>query len=167
MKTIKHRDQVFTLRLVESADIPAIRKLVNTSYAELSAMGLNYTATYQDEDMTRERISKGRAFVLTENNDLIATILLGKQNYFTQKNTAYISQFAVTPYYKKMGIGSLLMDHCEQIAKEEGYDAIQLDTAQPATHLVKWYLNRQYKIVGEIAWEGKTYQSYIFEKILI
>lgn len=166
MITIQHLDKQFLLRPVESADIPALRKLVNAAYEELSAMGLNYTATYQDENITKERISKGRAFVLTEDKKIIATILLSQLNYFTHKNTAYISQFAVTPAYKKKGIGTLLMDYCEQLAKEEHFEAIQLDTAIPANHLVKWYLKRGYEIIGEIQWEEKTYKSYIFEKKL-
>ena len=163
-KIIEHLDKQFILRLVTNDDISALRKLVNEAYKELSDQGLNYTATYQDENETRARIQKGRAFVLEESSKLIATVLLSKLNYFTGRNTAYISQLAVLPEFKEKGIGSLLMDHCESLACEEKYDGVQLDTAQPATHLVNWYLKRGYKIVGEIQWEGKTYDSYIFEK---
>lgn len=31
-------------------------------------------------------------------------------------------------------------------------------------NLVDWYLRRGYEIVGEMRWEGKTYDSWIFEK---
>ena len=57
------------------------------------------------------------------------------------------------------------MDYCEALAIEEGFEGIQLDTAKPATHLVNWYQKRGYKIVGEKHWDGKTYDSFIFEKI--
>ena len=129
-------------------------------------MGLNYTATYQDEQITRERISKGRAFLLENDGLLIGTVLLKKESWIAEKNSAYVSQLAIAPALKKQGFGSLLMDWCEDLARKEGFESIQLDTAKPASHLVEWYLKRDYKIVGETQWEGKSYASWIFEKIL-
>lgn len=156
-----------SLRLAERSDVPNIRQLVNSSYKELADMGLNYTATYQDEKTTLERISQGRAFLLETEGRLIATVLLKKENHFTGKNSAYVSQLAVSPERKKSGLGSMLMDFCEDLAAKEGFNSIQLDTAKPAGHLVTWYLKRGYKIVGETRWEGKTYESWIFEKELV
>lgn len=52
------------------------------------------------------------------------------------------------------------------LAASENFEGLQLDTAKPALHLVNWYLKRGYKVVGEIHWDGKTYDSYIFEKDL-
>lgn len=142
-----------------------IRSLVNKAYQELSDMGLNYTATYQDVETTIERMSSGQVFILKKQNQIVATILYSKKNYFTNKNTAYVGQFAVLPELKRQGLGTYLMDFCEQLAQQQGYEGLQLDTAIPATHLVKMYEKRDYKIVGETQWEGKTYRSYIFEKI--
>lgn len=166
MQTINHLGQKFLLRTSTEADISALRKLVNEAYKELSDRGWNYTATYQDEETTRQRIQKGRAFVLERNQEIVATILFSKENYFTNKNTAYVGQFAVAPEYKKNGFGSILMDYCEALALAENFEGIQLDTAKPATHLVNWYLKRGYVVVGETHWEGKTYDSYVFEKAL-
>jgi ribosomal protein S18 acetylase RimI-like enzyme len=154
-------------RIANDRDISNIRLLVNSAYKELADMGLNYTATYQDEQTTRERISKGRAFLLEKNVLLIGTVLLKQENWFTGKNSAYVGQLAVLPHLKKHGFGSLLMDLCEDSARKVGFESIQLDTAKPAMHLVAWYLKRGYQIVGETKWEGKTYESWIFEKTLI
>lgn len=109
------------IRLVSEADIPQIRVLVNQAYKELADMGLNYTATYQDEEITRSRVSKGRA-----------------------------------PDHKKQGLRLLLMDYCEELTKREKFEAVQLDTAKPANHLVRWYQSRGNKIVGEDHYEGKN-----------
>jgi len=156
----------YLLRLSEENDIPAIRLLVNAAYKELADMGLNYTATYQDEEETRRRLSQGRAFVLLDQDKIIATILFKKENKFTNRNTAYLGQLAIQPELKRLKIGTLLMNFCEGLATNEGFDGIQLDTAKPATHLVSWYQRRGYQIVGETRWEGKTYESWIFEKPL-
>jgi ribosomal protein S18 acetylase RimI-like enzyme len=147
-------------------DVPAIRKLVNLAYKELADRGWNYTATYQDEDTTRERISKGKCFVLRSEGEIVATIIFKVENHFTGNRTAYLSQLAVHPNHKKNGIGTMLMDFCENLAIQQGFDGIQLDTAKPADHLVNWYLKREYRIVGETRWEKKTYESFIFEKAL-
>lgn len=157
---------IYEIRDANDADIPAIRLLVNAAYKELADMGLNYTATYQDEKITRSRISKGRAFVLLLKNDIVGTVLFTEQNYFTNLKTAYVSQLAILPSLKRSGLGTRLMELCEDLARAEGYDAIQLDTAKPAEHLVEWYKKRSYNIVGETKWEGKTYESWIFEKPL-
>lgn len=142
-----------------------IRLLVNSAYQELADMGLNYTATYQDIAATIERMKTGTTFILKKQTQIVATILFSKKNYFTNKNTAYVGQFAVLPELKRQGLGTYLMDHCEQLAQQQGFDGLQLDTAIPATHLVKMYEKRGYSIVGQTHWEGKTYRSYIFEKI--
>ncbi len=153
-----------SFRVARDSDVPKIRHLVNSAYKELADMGLNYTATYQDEETTRDRISKGKAYLLEREGQIIGTFLLKKDNWFTQTNSAYVGQVAVQPELKKQGLGSLLMDFCEHLAILQGFQAIQLDTAKPATHLVTWYLKRGYKIIGETHWEGKTYESWIFEK---
>lgn len=163
-KATRQNAPPYEIREATDADIPAIRLLVNAAYRELADMGLNYTATYQDEAVTRERISKGRAFILVVKNEIVGTVLFTSQNYFTNRKSGYVSQLAVQPNLKRLGLGSILMDLCERAARSEGYDSVQLDTAKPALHLVNWYTSRGYKIVGETRWEGKTYESWIFEK---
>ncbi len=164
--SISHKNKNYVIRPVVDADIPAIRKLVNAAYQELADMGLNYTATYQDDVITRDRVSKGRAFALTDQDAILGTVLFAEQNYFTKRRTGYVSQLAIAPSLKKSGLGSLLMDLCEEIAAREKFEGIQLDTAKPAKHLVEWYQKRGYEIVGETRWDDKTYESWIFEKSL-
>lgn len=118
------------------------------------------------EEKTRERISSGHAFVLERDGEIIATALLKMQNRLSGRNTAYVNQVAVLPKFKRQRLGSLLMDLCESVARENGCDGVQLDTAQPAAHLVAWYQSRGYKIIGEHQFEGKTYASWILEKEL-
>jgi ribosomal protein S18 acetylase RimI-like enzyme len=163
-RSISHNGATYLLREAVEADVSEIRKVVNEAYKELSDQGWNYTATYQDEAVTWERMQTGRTFALIQDSKIIATILFSKKNYITQINSAYVGQFAVLNHAKNRGLGNLLMAFCEKLANDEKFDAIQLDTAQQAKRLVDWYLKRGYKIIGETHWEGKTYDSYIFEK---
>lgn len=158
------RDGNMRVRLASVADVPTLRLLINAAYQELADMGLNYTGSYQDEQVTLERISKGRAFVLEKSGDIVGTVLFTEKNLFTGRRSGYISQLAIHPRCKGQGLGSFLMDLCEQLARTERYEAIQLDTAKQASHLVNWYLKRGYRVVGELHWDDKTYDSLIFEK---
>lgn len=162
--TAPHSD--LRLTLAQESDAPAVRALVNQAYRELADVGLNYTATYQDEQVTLKRMQEGRVFLLHKGPELVGTILFKEQNFFTGRKTAYVGQLGIRPQHKKSGYGTLLMDFCERLAKQENFDGIQLDTAKPAAHLVSWYLQRRYNIIGEQQWEGKTYASWIFEKDL-
>jgi ribosomal protein S18 acetylase RimI-like enzyme len=158
--------QDFKIHALSPDDISKITKLVNAAYKELADRGLNYTATYQNDEKTLDRVSKGRCFVLKNlSGEIIGTILITVENYFTNRHTAYLGQFGVLPEYKGAGLGTMLMEYCESVAKSEGFEGIQLDTAIPAKHLVDWYLRRGYQIVGKEQYEGKNYESYVFEKL--
>lgn len=150
------------------ADVPAVRILCNEAYRELAEMGLNYTATYQDEAVTRDRMQKGTTFVLVdEDGSLLATVNVRAEDWKNgPRRTAYVGQFAVTPRLKRQGWGRRIMDFVEDWAREQGFDQVQLDTAQPALHLVDWYRRLGYRIIDETRFEGKTYASWIFEKDL-
>lgn len=164
--TVQHGDQSYTLRSAIAEDAPALRWLLNAAYKELADMGLNYTATYQDEAETRRQIETHRVYVLLAGTDLVATIKISEENWFTQLRSMYLGKFAVRPDLKGQGLGMLMMKHAEQIAKTENYESIQLDTAKPAHHLVNLYQRIGYKIIGETHFEGKTYDSWIFEKVI-
>lgn len=157
----------YQIRLATRQDVSNVRRLVNEAYQELAQLGLNYTATYQDETVTLERMEKGRCFLLIDAGQIIGTIIFYDHDHLQrQKKCAYLGQFGIDPRYKRKGLGTLLMNYVEELAAKEGYESIQLDTAKPATHLVDWYLKRKYQIIAEEQWEGKTYQSWIFEKEL-
>lgn len=157
----------FLLRLANHGDVGAIRQLVNAAYKELSDRGLNYTATYQDDEITWSRMQGAKTYVLTRSSEIVGTILC-KDYDFTgkERRSAYVGQFGIHPSYKRMGLGSRMMDYIEQVAQQENYDCIQLDTAKPATHLVRLYEKRGYRIIAETRFDGKTYESWIFEKPL-
>ncbi|MDB4377687.1 hypothetical protein N9Z33_01380 [Akkermansiaceae bacterium] len=43
-------------------DLSAITALLHRAYAELAEMGFRYTATWQDDEKTLQRLSRGMAF---------------------------------------------------------------------------------------------------------
>lgn len=161
-----HGNTKYEISLAEERHVPSLRLLLNSAYKELADRGLNYTATFQDEAETLKQIRSGRAYLFFDQDRLIGTINIREENWFTNRNSAYLGKFAVLPSLKKNGLGGKIMVFAEALALSEGYESLQLDTAKPAEHLVNWYQKLGYKIIGETHFEGKTYDSWIFEKVL-
>lgn len=153
-----------TYRLATDADVPALRRLVNAAYAELAEMGLNFTGTYQDEEETRARMQGNEVYLAFFGSELAGTISMEVEEREGEPPVLYLGQLAVEPSLKRKGLGRRLLRLAEEKAKEKGLTRLQLDTAQPATHLVALYRSEGYEVVGDVQWEGKTYRSFIFEK---
>lgn len=161
-----HNGRELSIRRANLDDTSSVRQLINEAYKELSDRGWNYTGSYQDDTFTANQIVQRRVFVLYDGPQLIATISAHDDNKFTKRRTLYVGKFAVLPNLKRQGLGSLLMQYIENVAKIENYEGLQLDTAKPAHYLVRWYQGLGYKIVGETHFEDKTYDSWIFEKLV-
>lgn len=153
------------VRLAGESDVPALRLLVNAAYRQLADMGLNFTGTYQDEQVTRERMQGREVYLVFWEQELVGTVSVHVK-LLESRQLLYINQFAVSPLHQRQGIGSFLLRLAEQRASELGQEALQLDTAAPAEHLVTMYAKAGYQIIEEVHWPGKTYNSYIMEKQL-
>lgn len=101
---------------------------------------------------------------MLNNNEIVATINAREENWFSGLRSLYLGKFAVWPKLKRQGLGMILLNYAEKIARSEAYQSVQLDTAKPAIHLVELYQRLGYKNIGETHFEGKTYDSWIFEK---
>jgi|CXWL01.1.fsa_nt_gi GNAT superfamily N-acetyltransferase len=154
-------------KLNESDDFEVLTELLHRAYRELSEAGLNYTASYQDSDTTRERCSKGTCFVAESQNALIGTILVKPSSpdedcdTYRTLNTASIHQFGVDHAWRGAGIGKALHEAAAEEAREWGCESVALDTATSAESLIAMYLVWGYEIVEEVQWPGKTYRSHI------
>ena len=154
-----------TIRLATDSDVPDLRRLVNAAYGELADRGLNYTGTFQDEEVTRERMQGNDVYLAYLNEQLVGTISLEVRDD-APSPALYISQLGILPEYKRQGIGRQLLQLAETVARNKGITRLQLDTAVPATHLVNLYKSLGYNIKNEVQWRGKTYKSYVMEKKL-
>lgn len=152
-------------RLADDRDVPALRSLVNSAYRPLAESGMNFLGAYQDEQITRERMQGKEVHLAFIGDQLVGTISLEVE----QKEhgpVLYINQLAVAPAYQRQGIGGILLRFAEQRATELGLGALELDTAIPAKHLVNMYDRAGYRVLREVHWPGKTYDSYIMHKQL-
>ena len=154
------------IRLATDADVPQLRRLVNGAYRALGDMGLNFTGVDQDEEVTRTRMRGREVYVVEQDGALIGTVSFTVKRRDGDEPYGYVNLLAVEPSHQRHGLGASLMQLTEDRARELGMRAVRLDTAIPATHLMRWYEARGYGKVAEVQWPGKTYRSVILEKRL-
>jgi GNAT superfamily N-acetyltransferase len=160
-------------RYQESDAIPPITKLLHDSYAALAAMGLRYTATYQDDEVTMRRLTRGVAFLGELDGEIVATVTLypatstdGPCEWYRKEGVHYFGQFAVRPDLQGRGLGTSLVRLMEEEATRRGADELALDTAEPAHHLREWYERLGFREVEMVQWGSTNYRSVILSKSL-
>jgi GNAT superfamily N-acetyltransferase len=159
-------------RLAPDDSLEELTGLLHRAYGALGAMGFNYTAVDQPVDRTRERASDGECHVLVADGKIVATATFGlveamrRPPEYARPGMAYFTQFAVEPGLQGHGLGSKLLRHVEERARERGAKEIALDTAEGAEHLVRYYGARGYEVAGHIRRSGKSYRSVILRKPL-
>ena len=79
---------------------------------------------------------------------------------------AAVHQFAVDPDVQGRGIGRALLRECEAWARGNGFEELVMDTADQASHLIKFYNDFGYHQVGLVRWPGKVYRSVVLAKRL-
>lgn len=167
------------IRPLQPSDSLEELTLLHAAYASLAAQGWNFTAVNQSVDVTRERLAGAQGFVAELDGRMVGTVAIrgpkpAGEDYiadpppplYTTPGTAILSQLAVHPDCRGQGLGERLMDTAEAWAREQGFERIALDTAEPAEALRRRYERRGYAAVGGVRWQGKTYASVLMTKPL-
>jgi GNAT superfamily N-acetyltransferase len=164
---------IYSIRPLDDDDsIADLTALLHRAYKRLLDMGLRYLATHQTEDVTRRRITAGRCFVAVAGDRIVGTINYAFPYHwpgvawFDQLGVAEFGQFAVEPQLQGTGIGSALLAHVEQLARGDGAAELSLNTAQPAQHLIAYYMKRGYRVVDYTDATMPNYRSVILSKRL-
>jgi ribosomal protein S18 acetylase RimI-like enzyme len=156
--------------LYQDDSLEELTELLHRSYEALAEMGLKYVATYQDVATTGKRISQGVTFVAVLGGKLVGTIIFTRPEHTNIPRgkpiplAGKLNQLGVEPKLQGMGIGKRLFVHAEEYAKAKGVSALVLDTAEPATHLIKWYERMGYQFVEYVQWDITNYRSVVMVK---
>lgn len=159
-------------RLHPGDSFEELTALLHRAYGALGAMGFNYTAVDQPVERTRQRASDGECYVVVDGGRIVGTATLGlvermrEPPEYGRRGMAFLTQFAIAPELQGNGLGSRLLRHAEERARELGACEIALDTAEGAAHLVRYYEARGYAFAGHVRFEGKTYRSVVLSKRL-
>ncbi len=168
-------DYPLTVRTFCASDVGPLTRLLHTSYAELGARGLNYTAVDQDEQVTMRRASAGQCWVVDREGELVGTLTMSlPPSSELQAMTpaaqvparAWLNQMAVHPSQQGNGIAGDLWTLAKSWAIDVGATSIGVDTAIPAVHLVDLYTRWGFHRCDTVRWYGKTYESVVMEQWL-
>ena len=161
------------IRLPATTDsVTELTELLHAAYARLGAMGFNYTAVDQSEEVTRKRVSRGDCLVAVDGPRMLGTAMFhapGRSQGCTcyeRPDVATIGQFGVLPVEQGRGIGTMLLRETERRALVSGAAQLALDTSEGADHLIAWYERQGFRFVEHAQWKGKTYRSVIMSKVL-
>ena len=163
-------DRLDVRRFGAGDSVEELTSLLRTAYRELADMGLRYVATWQDEEITRDRIGRAECFIALDRGELVGTIAFESApvtrgcEYYDRPGVASFHQFAVAPDRQRRGVGSLLLRTVGQRASATGAEELALDTADEATHLIAFYERHGYRIVGRADWPDTNYESVIMAK---
>ena len=158
------------IRQFNDADAVGLTDLLHEAYAELGNQGLNYTAVDQSVETTRERASGGQCWIVEARETIVGTLTMSYPPAegireltpeARQPKRAWLNQVAVSPRIQRSGIAGRLWELGKDWAHRQGATAIGVDTAQPATHLVRLYVSWGFEHRGVVHWPGKTYDSVV------
>jgi GNAT superfamily N-acetyltransferase len=166
-------DQVILRDLRDDDSIPEITRLLHAAYAPLAAMGLRYTATHQDDEVTLGRLQRGIPFIGEWNGDIVATVTLyptagptSSCAWYREPGVFYFGQFAVRPDLQRHGLGRQMIGVLENETIARGGRELALDTAEPAHNLRRWYEKLGYRFIEYADWSSTNYRSVILSKAL-
>ena len=161
------------IRLLTSTDsITELTALLHAAYARLGAMGFNYPAVDQSEEVTRKRVARGDCLLAVDGGRLLGTAMFhapGRSEgcpCHERLDVATIGQFGVLPGQQGRGVGTQLFREVEARAAVSGAAELALDTSEGADHLIAWYERYGFRFVEHAQWTGKTYRSVIMSKVL-
>ncbi len=168
----RHGNPILIRYLRESDDLQALTELLHRAYAPLAEAGMRFVASFQDVEVTRQRVSGGDTIVGVEAGQIIATITLKPpattkgSAFYDRPDVASVGQFAVAPEHQHRSIGTILGGVAEQRAQELGARYLALDTSERATHLIALYEAHGFRQVETVQWEGLNYRSVVMAKLL-
>ena len=174
MHSFTLNNKEYSIRLFdESRDsVEELTELLHRAYKRLADMGLNFIATFQSVEYTRNYFKKGECYILESNNKLLGTVFYYTSMWddapeiFKMSDSVLIGKFAVEPELQNKGLGSKLMDFVEEHAIKNNKKRVVLDTSEKALHLIDYYNKRGYNYVHHWQWPDVNYKSVILSKDL-
>jgi len=109
-------------------------------------------------DDVRRAIAEGAIFVALRGDDIVGAARVRPDEGDTQ--ALYCGRLAVLPAEQGAGIGSALMQHIEDHAREAGFTAVTLGARLELSENVRFYLKRGYRVVREESHAGYTTPTF-------
>lgn len=151
-----------SFRLAKKEDLPVLFDLYKRGIEGMQKAGIDqWDKNYPNEQTITEDVECGDLHLCICEGEIAAAFALNREveeEYETanwEKPEAYfiaMHRLCVSPDFQRRGIGRACMLEIERFAKENGYDAIRLDTFSKNTKALPMYESLGFREVGEAFW---------------
>jgi ribosomal protein S18 acetylase RimI-like enzyme len=131
-----------TIRTAIEDDAYAVYRIIQAAFEEYRFLPVPPGALGDTLDLVRKRLGDGQTVLALD-----AGRPVGTARYEPQQGHMYVGRVAVLPEYQRLGVGAALMQHVEQIARQEGFAKTRLGTRQSMPSNLAFYEHLGYEVV--------------------
>lgn len=155
-----------TIRYARADDIPAIHTLTQAAYAEYRTL-IPYSSIWQEmpERITAE-LAQGPILLAVLEDEPVGSVRC-HVDQAGEERFVYLHRLAILPAYRRRGIGRLLVEVVEAIAREQGIRQIRLEVRAAQPENIAFYRTLGYLLgsVSQYLPDGSP-RSYLMTKDL-
>ena len=174
--SIKRKDTCcgVTVRPLDSKDsVHELTDLLHLTFQLDEQQPYDYPMANQSEETTRLHVNRGDCWIADIEGRITGVGLVWPpeknvrrrwyRRWYRPRQTAYLRILAVHPDFQRMGIGTMLLDHCEQSAVK--MNTWELAGSSPVgSRQLSLYKRRGYRIFRYISFSDTNYHSVFFAK---
>ncbi len=164
-----------SLQPATTNDISAIWTILQQAIARRKADGSNqWQDGYPNPDVIRNDIQNGIGYVLTDGNNIIGYCAVLENDepayraiegkWLTTGNFLVVHRVAVSDAYAGMGMGKIMLEHIEELARSRNIFSIKADTNFDNIAMLRTFQKLGYTYCGEVYFRGSARKA--FEKVL-
>lgn len=165
------------IRLAKLSEIPDILALTKACAASMIQKGIyQWNEHYPSKEAFLKDIENGELYILEIDATVMGTIVISThmdEEYVPIKwltpngNNIYIHRLAVHPKHQGKGYAQKLMDFAEDLARQNTFSSIRLDTFSQNKRNQKFYERRGYQKLGDIYFPKQSdYPFHCYELVL-
>lgn len=143
------------IKVIEKPDdIPfdAIHELLFEAHRVNRECGINMSTAFLTGEEIEKRIGKdGKCYVALDGDRVVGTIsirMVERNTWYAKGKIPDYMLVGILPEYQGRGIYTMLAKKVFDFSKQQGYQVLELDTAETNTHAIQVYKHQGFKIVG-------------------
>ncbi|MCR9174052.1 MAG: GNAT family N-acetyltransferase [bacterium] len=159
-------------------ELEAILELTRACGRHMRENGIDqWDENYPNLESLSRDIASETLFAYRENGEILGIIVLNETqdpeyaevNWSTQESdrNIVVHRLAVSPQHQGKGIARKIMDFAEGWARENGFDAIRLDTYSQNPRNQRFYKKRGYTELGSVYLSYKKEHPYFCYELLL
>ncbi|MEQ1616932.1 MAG: GNAT family N-acetyltransferase [Terricaulis sp.] len=147
---------MLNFRTAAATDIPAALALIEKAFRGESA---SRGWTHEADLLGGQRTDAQALTAIIENPDerlilaerggaLCGCVMLANKGMREDRRIGYLGLLAVDPDLQAGGIGGVLVNEAERLAREFGAEIMEITVIKRRVELIAWYLRRDYALTG-------------------